>query len=580
MDQPLIADRYRPLEFLGEGAFGSVTLAWDTRMQRRVAIKRLPLPPERPGRPRDIAALAEARTAAMLSHPNIVTVFDVETDSDEAFLVMEYVDGSSLAALLDRLRGPLEPDEAAAVIADVASALTMAHDNGVLHLDIKPENVIITRDGRAKVADFGIAELSSLAGHSAAFGGTPGYMPVEQLAGHEVSERTDEWALAVLAFETLTGDNPFADGSVADSVMRMEVFDPPAPSEYEPQLDPALDDILLAALGTHPSDRYETVADFAEVLLPRLGDPSAGRQSLAELIDAHFAEDIDDDADYAERIGLWDRLAGRPGRVLVRGIAALEAGWLGWIGLSVVGLESAALAGAVALVALAAALAPGLGIGLGLACFLAGFAARGAWLLAVVTAVLGGAWWWAVARHRHGAAVLPLSGPVLATMRVPFVEPLVAGFVLPPVAAAATGLAGGTLVMLASALSAEGPPYLVASPADVFGVWQRSDLAASAVATLVRSPSAYIALLGWPVAAALMSLACRRASRLGAVAGTIGGSAVLGTAYYAAQFLAELTEGADAATWTGETLAVALGSTLAVMLLVIALGPPVRAEEE
>ncbi len=184
MEGLLILDRYRPLAELGEGGFGTVTLAWDTRMQRRVAIKRLPLPLDSRGRPHQPPGLAEARTAAMLNHPAIVTVFDFDTDADEAFLVMEHVDGANLADLIDD-GGPLTLDEVAAVVEAVSHALAFAHDNGVLHLDIKPENVLVTRDGRVKVADFGIAELSSLSGHGAAWGGTPGYMPLEQLRGRQ-----------------------------------------------------------------------------------------------------------------------------------------------------------------------------------------------------------------------------------------------------------------------------------------------------------------------------------------------------------------------------------------------------------
>ena len=162
VEQQLILDRYRPLEELGEGGFATVTLAWDTRMQRRVAIKRLALPRDWTGNVlHHPPGLAEARTAALLNHPAIVTVYDFETDADEAFLIMEHVDGASLERVLDDVGGALTLDEAAAVIDAVSSALSFAHDNGVLHLDIKPANVLVTRDGRVKVADFGMAALSS-----------------------------------------------------------------------------------------------------------------------------------------------------------------------------------------------------------------------------------------------------------------------------------------------------------------------------------------------------------------------------------------------------------------------------------
>ncbi len=229
MEGQLILDRYRPLAELGEGGFGTVTLAWDTRMQRRVAIKRLPFPLDNRGRPHQPPGLAEARTAAMLAHPNIVTVFDFDTDSDEAFLVMEYVDGASLADLLDRAGGPLTLDEASAVVDAVERALSFAHDNGVLHLDIKPDNVLVMRDGRVKVADFGIAELSSLSGHTSAYGGTLGYMPLEQLEGERVSERTDEWAVAALVFEAITGDNPFAEDTLEAAIEPAQDLRPASP---------------------------------------------------------------------------------------------------------------------------------------------------------------------------------------------------------------------------------------------------------------------------------------------------------------------------------------------------------------
>ena len=158
METQLILDRYRPLEELGEGGYGSVVSAWDTRMQRRVAIKRLPLPLDPTGRPLKRAGLAEARTGAMLNHPAIVTVYDFDTDEDEAFLIMELIDGASLEEILAELAGPLNLDEAAAVLGPVFDAVEFAHANGVLHLDLKPANVLVDRDGRVKVADFGVSD--------------------------------------------------------------------------------------------------------------------------------------------------------------------------------------------------------------------------------------------------------------------------------------------------------------------------------------------------------------------------------------------------------------------------------------
>jgi serine/threonine protein kinase len=149
--QGLILGRYRPLAELGEGGHGAVDLAFDTKMARRVAIKRIPLSHAGVRRLGTTTGLAEARTSALLNHPNVVTVFEWDTDADEAFLIMEHVDGAPLSDLLDAY-APLEPDEAAAVLDPVCAALSFAHDNGVLHLDLKPENVLVTRDGRRRDA--------------------------------------------------------------------------------------------------------------------------------------------------------------------------------------------------------------------------------------------------------------------------------------------------------------------------------------------------------------------------------------------------------------------------------------------
>lgn len=575
MEQQLILDRYRPLEELGEGGFGSVVLAWDTRMQRRVAIKRLDLPLDEHGDPHRPVGLAEARTAAMLNHPSIVTVFDFDTDSDEAFLVMEHVDGASVAELLDDLGGPLDLDEAAAVVEALTEALAFAHENGVLHLDIKPENVLVSRDGRVKLADLGMAELSSLAGHGPAWGGTPGYMPLEQLAGERVSERSDEWAFAALVYEMLTGDNPFAAGSAEEAVAQIELYEPPLLTSYEPEIPTGVDDVVLAALGPHPRDRYPDVEAFAAALLPLLGDAHAGRVSLAELVRAYSVEDAAEETPAG--LGLWDRLQGRAGGVAVRLVAAAESAWLTWAGLAPLSLERLASAGAVALVAIAAAFAPSLGVGLGLACFAVGLAAAGAWLSAALVALAGGAWWWFVARRSPGAAVLPLAGPVLAVTRVPFVAPLACGFSLPAGAAATTAAVAGAITMLASALSGQTVPFSIADPRALADVWA-AGLSHANLTALLTDPSALVALAGWPAAAVAASLGARRATRGGAALGATVGSVVLGAAYALAGEVSALL--GSPTPWFSPTFLVSLGGSLILMLLVSALGAPVRAEEE
>ena len=573
----MILDRYRPLAELGEGGFGVVTLAWDTRMQRRVAIKRLPLPLDTHGFPLDSAAgLAEARTAAMLNHPAIVTVYDFETDDDEAFLIMEHVEGASLETVLAEVGGPLDADETAAIVEGVASALDYAHDNGVLHLDVKPANVLITREGRVKVVDFGMAELSSASGHGASWGGTIGYMPLEQLEGEAASEATDEWALASLTFECLTGHNPFVEPTVAGAIANLRTLDPPRVSEFTCDVPPAVDDVLDAGLGLHPDDRYQTVSAFVEAIRPLLGDPKYGRESLAELVAEHV-EEAEDEEDAYGSLGLWDRLQGRTGGLLLRGVAAIESAWLAWAGLTPLSLEPLALGGAVALVAVAAAFAPALGTGLGLIAFSIGLFAQKLWLLGAVLSVTAVLWWWFVARRSSGASVVPLSAPVLGVARLSLATPLLAGFALSPLRAAAAGLVGGALSMLASAASFSAPPYLVVDPR-IFMDPARATLMASNVRAAFLDPAAWVALAAWPVAAFAMSLLARRASRLYGLLGVVAGGALL-YGGYALAGLASVRLG-NPEPWTGTVLLVALSASLILVGLVALLGAPVRPEEE
>ena len=178
--------RYRPLETRAAGGFGSVEICLDGRLQRRVAIKRMPLasPYTRATAETTRTALAEARTASMLQHPNIVSVIDFTYDAGYAYLVMEYVDGMSLEEFLSQVEGnSLTYDEAACIADALVQAVAYAHENGVLHLDIKPANVLIDRSGHVKITDFGMATLTSAAGFGGARGGTIGYMPPEQLRG-------------------------------------------------------------------------------------------------------------------------------------------------------------------------------------------------------------------------------------------------------------------------------------------------------------------------------------------------------------------------------------------------------------
>lgn len=566
MEEPLILDRYRPLADLGSGGHGSVVLAFDTRMARRVAIKRLPLPGRRSGAAAR-TGLAEARTAAMLNHPNIVTVHEWDTDADEAFIVMEDLDGASLADLLDETGKPFTLDEAAAIVSAVVAAVTFAHKNGVLHLDLKPANVMVTREGIVKVADFGISALTDAAGRATGSAGTIGYMPPEQLRGEELDERTDCWALAALVYELLANANPFDADSAEGSLFKIEVAELPAPSEFEPGLSEGIDDVLLAALAADPDERYGTVAGFGRALMPLLGDPAEGREALRELVSEAEAEEP---AEYAP-LGLWDRLAPHAGLARRAG-GALAAVWLMRAGLGVFGLAGAPLGGAAAIAALAGALAPGLGMALGLMAFAAGLWHAFGPAVGLIFAGLAGVHWAVRGRTGAGDAPAAVFGPMLGVARAASALPLLFGFVFPPLPAAlSAGIAAlGTLA--ASAASGRPAPLLAVS----------ARFAYDPVGTAVTSGGLaamldwrlLIVVAAWMASAAVCSVGCARGTRGGAFAGIAGGGAIILTGYAAWSSL--LGQGGFGAT----ALALDLSCGLALAICVAMLGAPTRPEPE
>lgn len=289
--------RYRPLETRASGGFGSVEVCLDTKLQRRVAIKRMPLASRYSTTPAETraTALAEARTASMLQHPNIVSVIDFTYDESFAYLVMEYVDGMSLEEFLEQVDGSsLTYDEAACIADALVQALSFAHENGVLHLDIKPGNVLIDRSGHVKLTDFGMATLTHAAGFGGARGGTIGYMPPEQLDGSSVDERTDLFALAAVLYESLCGTAPFRAGTPQDSLKRIKkgVI---LPSALLPDIPELSESALLEALAYDPADRMDDVGEFGDMFLAQLGRVREGRRSLARMIEELTADDVPDE---------------------------------------------------------------------------------------------------------------------------------------------------------------------------------------------------------------------------------------------------------------------------------------------
>lgn len=450
----VLLGRYRVIERRGTGGFGAVCTCWDLRLQRRVAIKRMPIVDAAATTTAE-EALAEARTACMLAHPNIVTVFDFESDGTYAYLVMEYVDGLNLAELLARVEGGrLTPEECAHVLDSVTRALAFAHENLVLHLDIKPTNIMVDRRGVVKLADFGMATLASAAGYGGARGGTVGYMPPEQIQGMLVDERTDVFSLAVVVWQALTGQCPFGAESAAASLKKIE-RGPARPLQRDcPELsgDPEL--ALSSAVSAYPADRPADVRDLADELLPFLGDPREGAESLRELVEQAEKDDGSLDSTRGDDLPpLLFRMPWLPGAVArcTTALAVFSAARLvlpalpGTTGQLV---SVAALAGAAA-----SALWPPLGSALVGLLLVAALGLAGptpaSFPLALFSAVALGAWWILVGRRGRLTSLTALLPCCLPS---PVTGAALAGYALRPLPAAATALAGyalGTLFHLA-----------------------------------------------------------------------------------------------------------------------------------
>ena len=265
---------------LGRGGMAAVFLAFDPALERRVAIKLLL--PEIAG-DQDVAErfLREGRTVASLQHPNVVSVYSVRGGQGTNAIVMQFVDGRSLDTVVSVQ--PLLPLQAAGLIlSQVSAGLQHAHERGVIHRDVKPANVLISRDGRAVVSDFGIARRNdgSAATKTGMVLGTWDYMSPEQRSGERVMPATDQYALGVMAFELLTGTLPFTGDLGA--VMRAHMLDaPPSLRGIRPEIPRAVESLVLRMLAKTPEDRWPTLYDAQQVLGTLTSDTGSATRQIA-----------------------------------------------------------------------------------------------------------------------------------------------------------------------------------------------------------------------------------------------------------------------------------------------------------
>ncbi|MEA2433522.1 MAG: eukaryotic-like serine/threonine-protein kinase [Actinomycetota bacterium] len=296
----VIQGRYRLEKPIGRGGMAEVWCARDSRLDRSVAVKVLSHQfhddPEWL-----VRFFSEAQSVARISHPNVVSVLDFGEFEERPYLVMEYAPGGSLAEFVGE---PVLPERALEVVAEAASGAGAAHDAGLVHRDIKPGNILLTDDKRAKLADFGIAagEGSERLTATGLAIGSPHYVSPEQASGRTATPRSDVYSLGVVLYELLTGRPPFdADNAMAIAIAHVEKA-PEPPSKYVPGLDPAIDELALRALAKDPAARFANGHEFAAAL--------EAPERVAALVPMTGTEIVDHDEGYwAESPPIWKRMA-------------------------------------------------------------------------------------------------------------------------------------------------------------------------------------------------------------------------------------------------------------------------------
>jgi hypothetical protein len=329
-DVPLLAGRYQVLDKLGAGGMGTVFLARDTKLDRAVAVKMLPS-----GSVNDSEAVArfqrEARALARLAHPGIIQAYDNGADGNQHFLVMEFIEGHSLARELAD-KGRISPTRTAGYGHQAALALNHAHQHGLIHRDVKPSNLLLAPDGRVKLLDLGLARFlqdqvgdASLTREGAGMG-TPDYAAPEQFRdARKADPRSDVYSLGCTLYHLIAGCVPFPGSSLSEKVKAHETNDPPPLEEVCPDIPVGLSLAVQRAMAKRPADRFQSMAELAEALAPYVAGSSLSSRDIR-------SSSVWDGSRLATVIAPTRRRARTP--LLIAGVTTLVLLVIGLVGLA------------------------------------------------------------------------------------------------------------------------------------------------------------------------------------------------------------------------------------------------------
>ncbi|MBQ9021396.1 MAG: serine/threonine protein kinase [Eggerthellaceae bacterium] len=429
----------------------------------------------------------------------------------------------------------MTPEIVGAVFKSVAHALQVAHENQVLHLDIKPDNVLINRQGEVKVTDFGLSKLSNAEGYERAAGGTIGYMPPEQMNLEAPDARCDEWALAALTYEMIAQKNPFFAQDLEGAKAAIYDAELVLPSLCMEGLSTEADDVIFYALNPEREERYASVADFAEELQPLLGNPKTGKRQLARLV-GEASNDMAEPEAVPESVSALDRTDPRNMRIIMRLWSVINCAVLGAVGLSCLSpligtVQGLPYWGCLAAIVVVAAIIPHLGALLAVSTFALALITQGAYLAGAVLLVAGGLWWWFSARRGFENTCAPLSIVPLGLFGLGAVVPILCGYFLRVKDALI-----GTVFACILALALAGSAATTLGNWSILSLWTTSDLATlnhlgfGSIRSIVTTPGLWIDFVSWVLAAITMAGLCSPSNRAVGFLGALlaGGIIILG----------------------------------------------------